>query len=166
MPIIEKLLSILKYIGCIYNTTNIYLIFSLICRTAERNQFKKLCMGSLQGMRVCFLTSTRLKLNNLKTMLEILWSTYEHWYFGSIKKYSYTPKCQKKKCVKKLNLVINWHEIVEILNLTPYKTVVDYGVFEDAIKNAKDNEVLSQNMTLTIARWIHNELVFMSSFWS
>lgn len=72
----------------------------------------------------------------------------------------------KKKCVKKLNLVINWHEIVEILNLTPYKTVVDYGVFEDAIKNAKDNEVLSQNMTLTIARWIHNELVFMSSFWS
>lgn len=52
-------------------------------------------------------------------MLEELLSTYEHWYFVSVKKYSYTSKSQKIMYVMKLKLIMNWHQIVKNLNLTP-----------------------------------------------
>lgn len=36
-----------------------------------------------------------------------------------------------KKLCEELKVVIKRHESVEFLNLTSYKTILDYGLFED-----------------------------------
>ena len=81
-----------------------------------------LCEFSPKGGRIGFLSST-LKMTCLETVLEVLRSTYEYWYFMSIEKYS--CKCPTNY-VKKFKLVFNRNKSVIFFNL-PYETILDMG---------------------------------------
>lgn len=84
-----------------------------------------LCEFSPKGGRIGFLSSTALNMTYLKTVLEVIRSTYEYWYCMSIEKYS--CKCSTNY-VKEFKLVINRNESVNFFffNL-PYETILDMG---------------------------------------
>ena len=82
-----------------------------------------LCEFSPRGGRIGLLSSTTLKMICLKTVLEVLRSTYEYWYFMSIEKCS--CKCSKNY-VKKFKWVINGNKSVIFKNL-PYEIILDMG---------------------------------------